>query len=64
VPAFTLGVVETNPLSMAEAFATFAARGVHCPSTPVTEVRDRGRQRRPLLPTAVPAGAGRAGRGR
>jgi membrane peptidoglycan carboxypeptidase len=40
VPAFTLGVVETNPLSMAEAYATFAARGVHCASTPVTEVRD------------------------
>jgi membrane peptidoglycan carboxypeptidase len=40
VPAFTLGVVETNPLSMAEAFATFAARGVHCASGPVTEVRD------------------------
>lgn len=40
VPSFTLGVVETNPLSMAEAFATFAARGVHCASTPVTEVRD------------------------
>jgi membrane peptidoglycan carboxypeptidase len=43
VPSFTLGVVETNPLSMAEAFATFAARGVHCASTPVTEVRDSGR---------------------
>jgi membrane peptidoglycan carboxypeptidase len=42
VPSFTLGVVETNPLSMAEAFATFAARGVHCPSTPVTELRDEG----------------------
>jgi membrane peptidoglycan carboxypeptidase len=40
VPSFTLGVVETNPLSMAEAFATFAARGVHCASTPVTELRD------------------------
>jgi membrane peptidoglycan carboxypeptidase len=42
VPAFTLGVVETNPLSMAEAFATFAARGVHCTSTPLTELRDAG----------------------
>jgi membrane peptidoglycan carboxypeptidase len=40
IPAFTLGVMETNPLSMAEAFATFAARGVHCASSPVTEVRD------------------------
>lgn len=40
VPSFTLGVMETNPLSMAEAFATFAARGVHCASMPVTELRD------------------------
>lgn len=40
VPAFTLGVAETDPLSMAEAFATFAARGVHCASSPVTELRD------------------------
>ncbi|PVG84801.1 glycosyl transferase [Nocardioides gansuensis] len=40
IPSFTLGVAETNPLSMAEAFATFAARGVHCASTPVIEVRD------------------------
>lgn len=39
VPSFTLGVVETNPLSMAEAFATFAARGVHCTSMPITELR-------------------------
>jgi membrane peptidoglycan carboxypeptidase len=42
VPSFTLGVMETNPLSMAEAFATFAARGVHCASMPVTELRDSG----------------------
>ena len=40
IPAFTLGVLETNPLSMAEAFATFAARGVHCASTPLTDLRD------------------------
>lgn len=30
VPAFTLGAVEIAPLSLAEAYATFAARGVHC----------------------------------
>lgn len=40
IPAFTLGVVETNPLAMAEAFATFASRGVHCAPMSVTEVRD------------------------
>ena len=39
VPAFTLGVAETNPLSMAEANATFAARGVHCSSNPLTQIR-------------------------
>ncbi len=30
VPAFTLGAVEIAPLSLAEAYATFAASGVHC----------------------------------
>ena len=39
-PSFTLGVSDTNPLSMAEAYATFAARGVHCDTRPVTEIRD------------------------
>jgi membrane peptidoglycan carboxypeptidase len=41
VPSFTLGVVDTNPLAMAEAYATFAARGLHCESRPVTEVLDK-----------------------
>jgi membrane peptidoglycan carboxypeptidase len=41
VPSFTLGVTDVSPLEMAEAYATFAARGVHCPSTPVLEIRDR-----------------------
>src|SRR3546814_16770262 len=36
--SFTLCVANTNPLSMAEAYATFAARGVHCESRPVTEI--------------------------
>jgi membrane peptidoglycan carboxypeptidase len=31
-PSFTLGTVEVSPLSMAEAYATFAARGIHCES--------------------------------
>src|SRR5690606_12156774 len=33
-----LGVVDTNPLAMAEAYATFAARGRHCESRPVRAV--------------------------
>ncbi|MBA3232480.1 MAG: penicillin-binding protein [Propionibacteriales bacterium] len=41
VPSFTLGVSDVSPLEMAEAYATFAARGLHCPSTPVTEITDR-----------------------
>ncbi|MGD7788870.1 transglycosylase domain-containing protein [Propionibacteriaceae bacterium Y1700] len=30
IASFTLGAVEVSPLSMAEAYATFAARGKHC----------------------------------
>lgn len=30
IPAFTFGSVEVSPLSMAEAYAIFAARGVRC----------------------------------
>ena len=41
VPSFTLGVVNTDPLTMASAYATFAARGVHCEPRPVRVVRDR-----------------------
>jgi len=40
VPTFTLGVVNTSPLEMAEAYATFAARGEHCASRPVTAIED------------------------
>ncbi len=41
VPTFTLGVSDVSPLEMAEAYATFAARGMHCASTPVTSITDR-----------------------
>ncbi len=40
VPSFTLGVADTNPLAMAGAYATFAARGLHCDNRPVTEILD------------------------
>ncbi len=30
IPSFTLGAVEITPLSLVEAYATFANRGVHC----------------------------------
>jgi len=38
VPIFPLGVANASPLEMAEAYATFAARGRHCDAQPVTEI--------------------------
>ncbi|WP_156392167.1 MULTISPECIES: transglycosylase domain-containing protein [unclassified Nocardioides] len=40
VPSFTLGVADVSPLEMAEAYATFAARGLHCDARPVTQIED------------------------
>jgi membrane peptidoglycan carboxypeptidase len=40
VPSFTLGVAPVSPLEMAEAYATFAARGLHCHSRPVEAILD------------------------
>ena len=39
-PSFTLGSVDTSPLEMAEAYATFAARGLHCSARPVAAIED------------------------
>lgn len=39
VPIFPLGVGNASPLEMAEAYASFAARGLHCDARPVSEVR-------------------------
>ncbi len=39
VPSWVLGVSDTDPLTMAEAYATFGARGVHCDALPVTQIR-------------------------
>jgi membrane peptidoglycan carboxypeptidase len=41
VVSFTLGVADESPVAMANAYATFAARGVYCPATPVVEILDR-----------------------
>ncbi len=38
VGPFTLGVTDTDPLTMASAYATFAARGEYCEPRPVTKV--------------------------
>jgi membrane peptidoglycan carboxypeptidase len=40
VPTFTLGVPSVSPLEMAGAYATVAARGLHCDSRPVSEILD------------------------
>jgi membrane peptidoglycan carboxypeptidase len=41
VPSFTLGSNGIAPLRMAEAYATFAARGIHCTAFAVTSITDR-----------------------
>jgi membrane peptidoglycan carboxypeptidase len=38
VPSFTLGVPSVSPLEMASAYATVAARGLHCDNRPVTRI--------------------------
>ncbi|QSR24522.1 glycosyl transferase [Nocardioides aromaticivorans] len=39
-PAFTLGIADVSPLDMAQAYATFAGRGLHCSPRPVTQIED------------------------
>ena len=38
--SFTLGVIDTTPLDLAEAYATVASGGVHCAALPVTSIKD------------------------
>lgn len=38
--AFTLGVSQTTPLELANAYATLAAEGLYCEPIPVQEIRD------------------------
>ena len=38
VPSFTLGIANVSPLEMAGAYATVAARGLHCDNRPVTRI--------------------------
>src|SRR5690606_33001418 len=40
VPTFVLGIADTSPLEVAEAYATFGGRGLHCASRPVTAIED------------------------
>ncbi|HOB04325.1 MAG TPA: transglycosylase domain-containing protein [Propionibacteriaceae bacterium] len=41
IPSFTLGVAEVTPISMAVAYATFAARGVRCDPIIVKSIASR-----------------------
>ncbi len=41
VPSFTLGSMSVSPLTMANAYATFAAHGMFCQPTAITAVTDR-----------------------
>ena len=45
VKSWVLGVDEVSPMAMAEAFATFGARGVHCDSIAITSVTTRSGQK-------------------
>ena len=53
VPSFTLGTNEVTPLAMAGAYATFAARGKHCPPYALVALRQ---------PSYAGAGGSRAAR--
>ena len=56
LPSFTLGVDEVSPLRMAEAYATLAANGNHCPSHAIAAIRDRtGRDLPGVVPGCNPA---------
>jgi membrane peptidoglycan carboxypeptidase len=60
LPAFTLGAVNVSPMSMAEAYATVAARGVSCTPIAVTKIVSSTGARLPVQKAhchqAIPAG--------
>ena len=60
IPAFTLGAVNVSPLSMAEAYATVAARGVSCTPIAVERIVSSSGARLPVAKAhchqAIPAG--------
>ena len=43
-PSFTLGVYDVSPLTMANAYATFAAHGKYCEPMAITDIVDRSGQ--------------------
>jgi membrane peptidoglycan carboxypeptidase len=48
IPAFTLGAAEIAPLNEAEAYATFAARGMHCSPIIIDAMEDRNGKSLPV----------------
>jgi membrane peptidoglycan carboxypeptidase len=51
VPSFTLGVASVSPLELADAYATFAARGLHCDPRPVVAIDDSNGHQLKSYPT-------------
>jgi membrane peptidoglycan carboxypeptidase len=51
VPSFTLGVASVSPLDLAQAYATFAARGLHCDPRPVVSIEDSNGNQLKSYPT-------------
>jgi membrane peptidoglycan carboxypeptidase len=51
VPTFTLGVNEMDPVTVAAAFAAFAARGRYCHPLAITEILERDGHRTQVAPS-------------
>ena len=60
---FTLGINETDPVTLSAAYAAIAARGTYCKPMVITESTDRERQE-DVVQAQVQAGPGRGGRRR
>ncbi len=55
-PSFTLGTVEISPLSLAEAYATFASGGIHCDPIIIDSIIDHRRRDAGRTEWELPAG--------
>ena len=63
-PSFTLGTVEVSPLSVAEAYATFASGGIHCDPVILDSITDGSGQAREVPERELQAGHQRGRRRR
>jgi membrane peptidoglycan carboxypeptidase len=50
-PSFTLGSVPVSPLSMADAYATVAARGIYCTPTAISQILTPSGASLPVMPS-------------